>query len=84
MNLPTRSIELANEYFAKLKGQFPEIELVGLRPNVDSPEDVWLDLVFPESEERREMLDDFAVKLGVEYLDKHHILFTHMHAIPTD
>jgi hypothetical protein len=52
--------ELIQEYFDALKAQFPEIEFLGVTESPEDPNDLWVNVIKPEDEEREIALIELA------------------------
>ena len=63
-----KEIELSHGLFNQLKEQFPEIALAGITPSAENPQDVWVNLVMPEDEDREIALREIAAEISTEIL----------------
>jgi hypothetical protein len=54
--------------FDRLKEKFPEIRLTGITPGAEAPEDVWVNIIYPEDEDREIALRELAGEISSDIL----------------
>ena len=72
--LNNKKRELSHWLFNKLKKKCPEIELVSIVESPLDPDDVWINVVYPDDEDKEIILRRLAARLGTDILEKHDIL----------
>lgn len=60
--------ELTREFFQTVREQFPEVELTGVTPSPEDPNDLWINITAPRDEEREFDLMDMASMRSAEIL----------------
>ena len=60
--------QLSRMLFDQLKEKFPEIHLVGITPSCEDPEDIWVNIIYPEDEDRQIEIADFAAEISTDIL----------------
>ncbi|MBW1677163.1 MAG: hypothetical protein JRJ79_11295 [Deltaproteobacteria bacterium] len=63
--------ELSAMLFSSLKNQYPEIELVNITESPEDPNDLWINIVMPEDEDReiecRELSSEISMDILLDY-----------------
>jgi hypothetical protein len=66
-----KQIELSNMLFNKLKEQFPEIEFVGLSESAENRDNIWVNIKYPNDEDRQlelyELSGDISTDILLDY-----------------
>ncbi len=60
--------ELSYMLFERLKENFPEIRLVSITPSWENPEDIWVNIIYPEDEDREIELREMAAEISTDIL----------------
>jgi len=60
--------ELSYMLFERLKRKFPEIQLVSITPSFENPEDIWVNLIYPQDEDRLIELYEMAAEISTDIL----------------
>jgi hypothetical protein len=60
--------ELSRMLFDRLKEQFPEISLVSITPSYENPEDIWVNIIYPEDEDREIEMGKLAAEISTDIL----------------
>lgn len=60
--------ELSHMLFDRLKEKFPEIRLTGITPGAEDPEDIWVNIIYPEDEDREIALRELAGEISSDIL----------------
>ena len=60
--------ELSMRLFEKLKARFPEIELVRITESAEDPNDIWVNITYPEDEDRQIELYEAAGEISTDIL----------------
>ena len=60
--------ELSYMLFERLKQRFPEIRLVSITPSWENPEDIWVNIIYPEDEDREIELREMAAEISTDIL----------------
>ncbi len=63
-----KQMELSNMLFGRLKKKFPEIKFVGLTEGCDNPNDIWVNIIYPENEDREIELGEMASEITTDIL----------------
>jgi len=63
-----KQIELSHMLFDKLKGAFPEIQLVDVTEAAYDPSHIWVNVVLPDDEEREIALREMAAEISADIL----------------
>jgi hypothetical protein len=63
-----KQTELSHMLFEKLKEKFPEIKLVNITEGCDNPESVWVNIIYPEDEDRQIELFETAGHITTDIL----------------
>ncbi len=63
-----KQIELSNMLFDRLREKFPEIRLVGITEGCENPNDVWVNIICPEDEDREIELGEMASEISTDIL----------------
>jgi len=66
--LNSKEIELSQNLFNQLKGQFPTIELVEIIENAFDGGDVWIRVIPPLDRQERNQFSELAAKLATDIL----------------
>jgi hypothetical protein len=76
--------ELGEMLFKKLNDQFGEIILVNITPSADNPDNLWVNIVMPNDDDRRDVLREKAATFSTDILDNYgyHIIISS--ALPSD
>jgi hypothetical protein len=60
--------ELSYLLFERLKEKFPETKLVSITPSWENPEDIWVNIIYPEDEDREMELRELAAEISTDIL----------------
>lgn len=60
--------ELTEEYFRAIQNRFPEAELLKVTESPEDPNDLWVNIIFPEDEDRETELIEFAGNMTIDML----------------
>jgi len=60
--------ELSRMLFDRLKAKFPEIRLVSITPSCENPEDIWVNIIYPEDEDREMELREMSAEISTDIL----------------
>lgn len=63
-----KQMELSQMFFDKLKGKFPEIELVSITPTAYNPDNIWVNIRYPEDEDREIEMGEMASEMTTDML----------------
>ncbi len=62
---------IAEDFFAKVHTEYPEISLLRMYASPEYDDDVWMEVLAPMSEERETELNSFATSLALDILLEH-------------
>ncbi len=78
--------ELTHDFFQTVRESFPEVELIGITPSPEDPNDLWINVTAPTDEEREFDLMDMAslksTDILLEYGYSILIIPTRSHPVP--
>ncbi len=60
--------ELSYMLFERLKEKFPEINLVSITPGFEDPGDIWVNITYPEIEDRQIEMGEIAAEISTDIL----------------
>ncbi len=60
--------ELSQMLFDRLKEKFPEIKLVSITPSCEDPNDIWVNIIYPEDEDRQIEMGEMAAEISTDIL----------------
>ena len=60
--------ELINNLIQTVQKKFPEIQLVNITESPEDPSDLWVNIIFPEDENRKIELMEYAANLETDIL----------------
>ena len=60
--------ELSYLLFERLKEKFLETKLVSITPSFENPEDIWVNIIYPEDEDREIELRELAAEISTDIL----------------
>ncbi|MDM8522306.1 hypothetical protein QUF80_02950 [Desulfococcaceae bacterium HSG8] len=63
-----KQMELSRMLFRKLKEKFPEIELINITPTAYNPDSIWVNIIYPEDEDREIELGEMASEITTDIL----------------
>ncbi|MCP4110225.1 MAG: hypothetical protein GY749_32670 [Desulfobacteraceae bacterium] len=63
-----KQIELSHVLFDKLKEKFPEIKLVSITPTFYNPDNIWVNIIYPEDEDREIEMGEMASEISTDIL----------------
>ena len=66
-----KQMELSKMLFDSLKEKFPEIKFVGITEGCDNPNDVWVNIIYPEDEDREIEMCEMASEITTDILLDH-------------
>jgi len=72
--LNDKKLELSHWLFNKLQKKYPETELVSIVESPEDPDDVWINVVYPDDDDKVIALGRLAARLGTDILENHDIL----------
>lgn len=66
-----KQLELGRILFEKLNQEFPEIELVSITESAENPNDIWVNVIMPDDEDREILLREMASEISTHILLEH-------------
>lgn len=63
-----KQLELSRTLFGKLKSEFPEIALVDITETAYNPNNIWVNIVMPNDEDREITLREMAAEISTDIL----------------
>lgn len=63
-----KQIELSNMLFEKLKGRFPEVHFAGIAESAENPNNIWVNVVMPNDEDRELEVFEMAAEISADIL----------------
>lgn len=63
-----KQMELSKMLFERLKKKFPEIELVSITESAESPFNIWVNIIYPQDEDRQIEMHELASKISTDIL----------------
>ena len=60
MRMNFKQEELIRDFFSDVRKRFPEVEFLNVTGSPENPEDLWINMTEPETEEREDDLIEFA------------------------
>ncbi|HAO20943.1 MAG: hypothetical protein BWK80_44605 [Desulfobacteraceae bacterium IS3] len=60
MRINFKQEELIRDFFCDVKKRFPEVEFLNVTESPENPEDLWINMTEPETEEREDELIELA------------------------
>ena len=78
MRMNFRQEELIRDFFSDVRKKFPEVEFLNVTESPENPEDLWINMTEPETEEREDELIEFAGDKTTDILLKYGYYITIM------
>ncbi len=66
-----KQAELSHKLYKQLKQKFPEIELADICESPISPDSIWVNIIYPEDEDREIEMQELAGKISYDILVKY-------------
>ncbi len=63
-----KQMELSHMLFGKLKSEFPEIELIDITETAYNPNNIWVNIIMPDDEDREIELCEMAAEISTDIL----------------
>jgi len=63
-----KQMELSRMLFSRVKEKFPEIELVSITPTAYNPGSIWVNIIYPNDEDREIELGEMASEITTDIL----------------
>ncbi|MDM8523284.1 hypothetical protein QUF80_07930 [Desulfococcaceae bacterium HSG8] len=60
--------ELSHMLFDRLKQKFSEIKLVSITPTFENPDNIWVNIIYPDDEDRQIELYETAAEISTDIL----------------